>query len=235
VTSSAYSNSDHEVRTEDPYALEKYVITLRWLRQRDAGPSLFNIGCGSGVFNQMAVDAGYTVEAYEPDPDAYALAARARPPTGCSVHNVALGDIPGSHVADVVVMHDVLEHLPDDAPAVDRLHDLLRPGGVLILSVPAMPSLFGYHDEQLGHYRRYTKTRLRAVIERRFDVQRLHAFGLGFVPVAFYYSRWRRKPYPVTVAGGRHVVGHAVRFACSLEGRIPPPVGTSLLCLAVPR
>jgi SAM-dependent methyltransferase len=232
---SSYTTIDHEVRDQDPYAQEKYVITLRWLHQRPTGRQLLNIGCGSGVFNRMAAEAGFTVDAYEPDPDAYAMAVRNLPPSGCSVHNQGLDDIPGEDVADIVVMHDVLEHLAEDGAAIAQLHRLLRRDGTLILSVPAMPSLFGYHDEQLGHYRRYTRRTLQAVVKQRFDITRLHAFGISLVPIAFYYSRWRRKPYPVAEAGGGGLVGRAVRTVCALEGRFAPPVGTSLLCMAVPR
>jgi hypothetical protein len=131
-------------------------------------------------------------------------------------------------------MHDVLEHIEDDRAALARLHRLLVEDGHLVLSVPALPSLFGFHDEQLGHYRRYTRRSLRSVLSAAFDVQRMRYFGLGFLPITAYYSRFRRRPYPIGSVGSG-VVSRAFRGLCALEARVPSPLGTSLVCLARPR
>jgi len=56
---------------------------------------------------------------------------------------------------DVVTLLDVLEHVPDDAALLSSLTGVLRPGGYLLISVPAWPGLFSSHDVALGHQRRY--------------------------------------------------------------------------------
>jgi len=56
---------------------------------------------------------------------------------------------------DVVTLLDVLEHVPDDAALLSSLTGVLRPGGYLLISVPAWPGLFSSHDAALGHQRRY--------------------------------------------------------------------------------
>jgi SAM-dependent methyltransferase len=229
-----YTAADHEFRESDAYAQAKYAITMRWLRERPAGSRLYNVGCGSGLFNRMAVEAGFRVEGFEPDPVAYEMARRDCPARMCAVHQCGLDGIKGEGVADVIVMHDVLEHIDDDDAAVKRLHALLVEGGRLVLSVPAMPSLYGYHDEQLGHYRRYTRGSLRRVVSRAFDVERLRSFGLSLVPITAYYSRLRRRPYP-TGSAESGVLSRAFSGLCSLESHVPTPVGTSLVCLARPR
>lgn len=61
---------------------------------------------------------------------------------------------------DVICALDVLEHIEDDAEALRWIATLLRPGGVLIVTVPAYQWLFSDHDRVLGHYRRYTRARL---------------------------------------------------------------------------
>jgi len=65
---------------------------------------------------------------------------------------------------DVVCALDVVEHIDDDAEALRWIATLLRPGGVLILTVPAYQWLFSDHDRALGHYRRYTRARLVGVL-----------------------------------------------------------------------
>ena len=57
---------------------------------------------------------------------------------------------------DAVTALDVLEHVPDDARALAEICRVLRPGGILVASVPAYQFLWGPHDEALHHQRRYT-------------------------------------------------------------------------------
>jgi ubiquinone/menaquinone biosynthesis C-methylase UbiE len=58
---------------------------------------------------------------------------------------------------EAVLCLDVLEHMQDDAAAVGELARVLRPGGLLLASVPAHPRLYSTHDRALGHVRRYTR------------------------------------------------------------------------------
>jgi SAM-dependent methyltransferase len=193
-----------------------------------------NVGCGNGLFNTMAHDAGFTVEACEPDAIALADARRSAPP-GVLVHAGGVFDAPFEQGADVVVMHDVLEHILDDSGAVHRIASLLRPGGRAVLSVPAMPSLFGLHDEMLGHHRRYTRTSLSAVVGAAFRVRRVRYFGMTFIPITFVFSRWRRLPYPSPSSSGGGVIDRVFGFVCGVESRLPVPIGTSLICDLTPK
>jgi SAM-dependent methyltransferase len=66
---------------------------------------------------------------------------------------------------DTVFAANLLEHLPEEAPAL-RQWARISPGGRLLLLVPAHPSLYGSLDDQAGHYRRYTRSGLRALLDR---------------------------------------------------------------------
>ena len=123
LPSDRYTQDDHVFRDHDPYAAAKYELTLRWLRAERASGTLANVGCGGGLFNQLAVDAGFRVVAFEPDPAAFALAASRAVP-GCTVEHQGLFEIDPDLRVDVAVMHDVLEHIDAEAAAVDRLVDL---------------------------------------------------------------------------------------------------------------
>lgn len=81
---------------------------------------------------------------------------------------------PGS--VSVVCAFDVLEHLEDDAGALQSWRQILEPGGWLVLTVPAYPLLWSRHDEANRHYRRYDATTLRVAL-----------VASGFVPVRLTY------------------------------------------------
>jgi len=65
---------------------------------------------------------------------------------------------------DLVTAFDVLEHVEDDVAFVATLFERLRPGGTLLVSVPAWPLLYGPHDEVLAHHRRYRPREARALL-----------------------------------------------------------------------
>jgi SAM-dependent methyltransferase len=227
--SEAYTLGDHAFRSDDPYAAAKYRMTLQWLRNDlHDGTVLYNIGAGGGHFNGLAAAAGkLQIVACEPDPLAFAQANASAPP-GVEVLHCGLEDFAnGRSAADVVVMHDVLEHIEDDHGAAELVRSLLRPGGTAIVSVPALMSLYGVHDEALGHFRRYTPVSLRRVLEPHFVVERLQWYGMASIPIAWYFSKMRRIAYPV--AATRSALGAIYAKMCHLESFVPEPIGTSLV------
>lgn len=225
-----YTLSDHESRDEDGYAIAKYQWTLRKLSRLSKSRSgrLANIGCGTGTFTQMAAELGYQVDAYEPDPVAFSIASQ-RLPAGCNVANLGLFDIQGVDQFDLIVMHDVLEHIENDFLAVQKLSLLLKPGGILVISVPAVQFLFGRHDEQLGHFRRYSKTRLSKLLKSNFSIRELRYFGLLSIPIVLTFSRVLRRDYPSTSGNKLGFLHRLYGFICRVEQRIWEPLGTSLL------
>ena len=70
---------------------------------------------------------------------------------------------------DVACALDVVEHLEDDVGALQWMARLLRPGGVLVVTVPAYQWLFSDHDRALQHYRRYTRARLLAALPKELE------------------------------------------------------------------
>lgn len=225
-----YELSDHLFRDQDHYAQGKYKITMRWLRSAGipAGASLLNVGCGAGHFNQMADRAGFVVTGVEPEKATFDLAVRAANGSRVQVLHGDLGSVPAQQKFDVIVMHDVLEHIEDDLAAVKKLSTLLAPNGVLILSVPALPGLFGLHDENLGHFRRYTKGSLLRVLKTEFKVDHCRYYGFVFIPIVYLLSVVFRRPYPSgSVQDGW--VNKVIRFLCWGEAWVPLPLGTSVI------
>lgn len=87
---------------------------------------------------------------------------------------------------DAILYSDVLEHIEDSIGEIRRASKMLKPGGRLIIVVPAYPALFSEFDAAIGHYRRYTRKMLRREFEEGFpagDIQVLrHLEALGVVP-----------------------------------------------------
>src|SRR5687768_5084734 len=67
---------------------------------------------------------------------------------------------------DIITALDVIEHLDDDLAALREIRRVLRPGGLVIISVPAYPILWSYWDDILGHRRRYTTKAMKDVVRR---------------------------------------------------------------------
>jgi len=129
--------------------------------------TLLDIGGGNGYVAKGLDDAGIACALLEPGVDG-ALAARARgvDPVICA----RLEDIgAAAGTVDAAGMFDVLEHIEDEAGALQQVHALLRPGGRLFLTVPAYNFLHSADDVMAGHFRRYTVRSLeRALIANGF-------------------------------------------------------------------
>ncbi len=83
---------------------------------------------------------------------------------------------------DCVVACEVLEHVPDDDAFAARLAGCLRPGGQLLLSVPAHMRFWSPHDEAVGHLRRYEREPLVRLLEGAgFDDVRVLSYGLPWI------------------------------------------------------
>lgn len=66
---------------------------------------------------------------------------------------------------DLIALLDVLEHVEDDCNTLGILGSLLKPGGYLLISVPAFPFLWSTHDEVHHHKRRYFLSELKSKLE----------------------------------------------------------------------
>ena len=224
-----YSWQDHKFRGADPYAAAKYRWTLRILRKHMVGPSMLNVGCGAGDFSALAEDHGFTVVGVEPDEAAFHL-AQSRMPKSQLILNCSLSELKLERMFDVVVVHDVLEHIENDENAIERITSFLKPGGYIVGSVPAIPFLFGWHDEQLKHYRRYTRSGIIGLLEEKTSIEITRYFGIFSLPIVALYSKVLKRGYPNAANSG----AQSFRFRlfgliCLLESRIPSPIGTSLL------
>ncbi len=84
---------------------------------------------------------------------------------------------------DLIVMLNVLEHIDDDVAALKNAFNLLKPGGGLVIEVPAGPHLYDAYDAQLCHFRRYSSAELKQKLgEAGFGVLRQSHLGFLLFP-----------------------------------------------------
>ena len=130
------------------------------------GTSVLDVGAGIGTFTELAAARASTVVALEPDPAfAERLAARFGDRRNVEVVNGDLAEAPAQGF-DSIICFNVLEHIRDDGEALRRFRDLLRPGGHLLLLVPAHASLWSPFDEAVGHERRYDRRSLEQILRQ---------------------------------------------------------------------
>lgn len=125
------------------------------------GRSVLDVGAGIGTFTERAADAGAEVTALEPEFGAL-LREQLRDRPEVTVLDEPLEAHEGAGEFDSILCFNVLEHVPDDEQALRRLLNELRPGGRLLLLVPAHQFLYGGFDHAAGHVRRYDRAPLRA-------------------------------------------------------------------------
>ena len=147
-----------------------------------AGPlTILEVGCGTGSNIALLQEFG-TVEAIEPDDHARSFSEQR---TGLVIKGGYLPNVPLVDARyDLIVLLDVLEHIPDDHGALLALRPKLAPGGRLLLTVPGIPALWSGHDIAHHHQRRYTAKTLEAVV-RQAGFRTVHrgAFNTLMLPL----------------------------------------------------
>lgn len=112
-------------------------VEFRYLPKPLSGQRLLDLGCGNGGFLVSARDAGWTVTGLDPDPAAAAV-ARAR---GLDVRTGSLEVLDNaSSCFDAITLSHVIEHMHAPRQALDSVHRLLRPGGVVYIDTPNIDS-----------------------------------------------------------------------------------------------
>lgn len=144
---------------------------------------------------------------------------------------------------DVIVMLNVLEHIEDDMGALQKAFNLLRPGGSLIIEVPAGPNLYDAYDAQLQHFRRYTASDVQLkLIQAGFKVTRKSHLGFLIFP-AFAAVKLLNKWSPsrknkglvreqAASTSGNSLVKLAMKFESKFLSDFQLPLGVRVLMTA---
>ncbi|MDH5307584.1 MAG: class I SAM-dependent methyltransferase [Myxococcales bacterium] len=211
------------------------------IRALETPPSaqVLDVGCGTGANLRLLAEIGFRdVMGMDCSQEAIEWCAQKGLP------DVARGDLrdlpfPEAHF-DLVLATDVLEHIEEEATAISELHRVLRPGGTLLVTVPAFESLWGLQDEVSHHVRRYRRDEIVAKLRAGgFRVTRSFYFNfLLFAPI--WMARQLMRWLGVKLASENEVNTRWLNallsaiFACDvwIAPRLRPAFGVSIFVVA---
>ena len=145
-----YTGTDNLKVMAEAVNYNQFLLSLV-LRHAVKNQNIVDFGSGIGTFSRALGERGYRIHCIEPDAHQADLIAAAGLPVSASLDDIAAGSI------DYLYTLNVLEHIEDDMQAIGEWHDKLKPGGILLIYVPAFQLLYSSMDRKVGHFRRYTK------------------------------------------------------------------------------
>jgi SAM-dependent methyltransferase len=222
-------------------------VVSRLVAPLPPGYRVLEVGCGTG--NVLRVLERVCARGEVIGTDLYEDGLRyARRRVRCPLLAGDIHTMTFPHRFDLIGLFDVLEHLPDDTRILRALRDNLKPGGRLLLTVPAHRALWSYADEYGGHYRRYSPRQLRDLLEATgFRVEYLTQFMMLLYPFLWLGRRWNGRGRDQSLRQRKeqsdrelrpHPFVNALLYRLLswerwwLRRRLRLPLGTSLLAVA---
>jgi SAM-dependent methyltransferase len=211
-------------------------IILSAIRKSGVDNAIWDVGSGTGVVARYLTAKGQPTIGVEPAHAGAVAGARRGVLSFCAA--IEHLQLPNSSLANVSML-DVLEHLDNRQKALAEVHRLLTSDGWLVLTVPALTSLWSQFDVDGGHYLRYNKRSIKKELESNgFEVVRMgYFFTLTVLPLfvlrALPYRLGIRKAVgtEATLGASGGLLGKA---AALIERTIAmrTPIGSSLLVVA---
>jgi 2-polyprenyl-3-methyl-5-hydroxy-6-metoxy-1,4-benzoquinol methylase len=226
-------------------ARNRFILSvLREVTGQRASMTVLDVGCGTGFVTAAIERAGMAVCGIDMHEVGLSFARpRMRGPLVCATAM----SLPFRDQFDVAMLCDVIEHCPDDVAVLRNARGAVRPGGAILITVPAHHVLWTTVDDISGHKRRYDASMLRAAIEeaglgvrliRYFNslllpIQLLQRLGMREQPTATYEDRERiaRQSLTLPPAPLNRLLADLLS-ADLLVSRLPMTVGTSLIAVA---
>jgi 2-polyprenyl-3-methyl-5-hydroxy-6-metoxy-1,4-benzoquinol methylase len=190
---------DTHLQSEILEGLSEAVNYRRWLVSLATpwlGEDPLEIGSGTGDYAEEWAAQGVPLTASEADPmRLQLLRTRFDGDARVKVRELA---VPLTEHAEhsAVVAYNVLEHIEDDVEALRAFGNLLRPGGRVVLIVPAFPIAMSRFDREIGHFRRYrVETLAQALSQAHLQVEALHYVNtLGLLAWIVLMRLLRQRP-----------------------------------------
>lgn len=199
------------------------------------GQRIAEVGAGMGNFSQLILNNDIAqLYAFEPSPNMYEnLQARIGGHKNTTLINGTFEekayDLSGR--LDSVIYINVLEHIEDDQRELEIARDALKPGGNLLIFVPALSWLYSNFDREIGHFRRYHKQPLTNKIKHAgLDITDIRYFDMaGILP---WYANFVLMKGQMNKKGVHLYDKLAVPVSRMVEKLLTPPIGKNLILVA---
>jgi len=203
-----------------------------------SGASIIDIGCGTGLFVGHLSRTGYRAIGTDININASHFRKRSARCESGFVQSSAMALPFKAKFFDCALLLDVLEHV-DPAPALVEARRVLRPSGILLVTVPAFPWLWSHRDKAAGHRTRFRKESIKDLLARAgFEVERVHYYQCLLFPL-FVASRLLGRSsrlFSVIEERPGKMVNRIATAISRLEvrgtGFVPWPIGSTLVCVA---
>jgi SAM-dependent methyltransferase len=217
-------------------AMSSAVNYHRWIIDEFApylGGDVAEVGAGIGTMSQLILaNPVRRLHAFEPSSNMFPkLAEELREDSRAVAVNEFFGAKQAGKGFDTIVYINVLEHVEDDRAELSHAWQALKPGGHLLVFVPALQWLYSEFDKQVGHFRRYNRDALAADARAAgFAVEKASYFdAAGVMPWYINFVLLRRPMGSGSVSLYDKVAVPAIRF---LENIVTPPIGKNILLVA---
>lgn len=155
--------------------------------------NFFEIGCGTGFVLSGIQETFPQISLSASDVSSAGLPFAGERVPQAELFQMDARHIPFKQEFDVIGAFDVLEHIQEDETVLAQIHEALRPGGGLLLTVPQHPFLWSQDDEAACHVRRYTAQELKQKVEQAgFRVAKSTSFVSLLFPL-MVVSRFKRR------------------------------------------
>jgi SAM-dependent methyltransferase len=209
----------------------------RWIAEQaraHVGSRILDAGCGAGNLSELLLDRELVVGVDVWDEFVDIVGRRFDNARNFRVHQFDLWDpamvaVLRDYQLDSALSSNVLEHIEDDQGALRNISRVLPPGAPIFLLVPAFMAIYGAHDREDHHFRRYTKRSLKAMVAPLdIKVERMYYMNLPGFFAWYLLGRVLRKPLS---EGGIGLYDKIVPGIRAIERRLQPPLGQSLVAL----
>jgi SAM-dependent methyltransferase len=216
-----------------------FEIIINYVHKND---TVLDIGCGTGFMTFQLVKRGIKVCSMDYDKRLInhieKVIKRNNYEVNTIIYELGSGNLPKNlNKFDLILCLDVIEHIANDMKALSEMKKMLKENGKIIITVPAMPFLYGKRDRYLGHYRRYSKKQFSdLIINSGFKTLKIfHWNFIGFIPYMVYEKIFnkkvndnlRLKKGKIMFKVFRYLLFNILKF----ETIFHPPIGLTLVAI----